>query len=77
MLTIDHGSNGITKITQQVPTVSDLNRGRRPLADTVGVSAGAVACNDLDNWVLAKPSHQRFRLSVGQQIYDLIAFQID
>jgi hypothetical protein len=38
MVTIEDGSNGITEVAQQVPTVSDLNRVWRPLANTVGVS---------------------------------------
>jgi hypothetical protein len=77
VLTIDDGSNGITEIAQQVPTVSDLNRVRRPLADTVGVGAGAVARDDLDTGVLAEPGGQRFRLPIRQQVHNLIALQID
>jgi CRISPR/Cas system-associated exonuclease Cas4 (RecB family) len=77
MLTIDDGSYGIAEVAQQVPTVSNLNSVRRPLADTVSIGACAVARDNLDTGVLAKPGGQRFRLSVGQQIHDLIAFQID
>jgi hypothetical protein len=53
MLTIDDGLNGITKVTQQVPTVSNLNRVRRPLADPVGVGAGTVTRDNLNTGVLA------------------------
>ena len=31
MLATDDGPNGITEVAQQVPTVSNLNRVRRPL----------------------------------------------
>jgi hypothetical protein len=60
-----------------VPTVSDLNRVRRPLAGSVGVGAGAIARDNLDTGVLAKPRGQRFSLSIRQQVHDLIALQID
>jgi hypothetical protein len=67
-LTIDDGP---------VPTVSNLNRVRRPLADTFGVGAGTVACDNLDTGMLAKPRGQRFCLSVGQQVHNVIALQIE
>ena len=54
-LTIDDDPNGITEVAQQVPTVSYLNRVWRRLANTVGIGAGAVACDNLDTGVLAKP----------------------
>jgi hypothetical protein len=53
MLTIDYGLNGITEVAQQVPTVSNLNRVRRPLADSVGVGAGTVTRDNLNTGVLA------------------------
>ena len=77
MLTIDDGLNGVTEVAQQVPTVSNLNRVRRPLADTVGIGAGTVARDNLDTGVLAKPRSQCFGLPIGQQVHDLIALQID
>ena len=77
MLTVDDSPNGITEVAQQMPTVSNLNRVRRPLANTVGVGAGTVTCDGLNNGVLAKPRGQSVCLSVGQQVNNPIALQID
>jgi hypothetical protein len=40
--------HGVFDFAQQMPAIGDLNGGRCTLAYTVGISAGAVACDDLD-----------------------------
>ncbi len=69
----DSGTNSVTKIAQQVPAVGDLNSLWRTMVHSIRGGAGAVTRDDRDTGVLAKPTCQRFRLSVRQKVHNLIA----
>jgi hypothetical protein len=77
MLAVNNGANRITQVAQQVPPVGDLNGIRRPLAGAVCVGAGAIAGNDLNTGMAAQPCGQAFGLSIGQQVDNRIALQIN
>ncbi len=77
MLSVNHGTNGIAKIAQQMPSVGDLNSIGCPLAYSVWISAGAVYGDDLDTGTLAQPLSQSRSLAIGQKIDHRIALQID
>jgi hypothetical protein len=64
MLAIDHCSNGVTEIAQQMPAVSNLNSARCTPADPIRVSSGTIARNDLDARMLTKPVGKRLCLPV-------------
>ncbi len=77
VVAVDHGTDGIAEIAQQVPAVGHLDRLRRALADPVGIGAGTVTRDDLDPGMLTKPLRQRLGLTVRQQVHDLVALEVD
>jgi hypothetical protein len=60
-----------------MPTVGDLHRVRRTLADSIGICPGTVACHDLNARMLSKPARERPGLPIGQQIHNTVPLQID
>ncbi len=52
-MAVDHGTNGIAKVPQEVPAIGDLDRTRRTLADAVCVSPSTITRHHLDAGMLA------------------------
>jgi hypothetical protein len=77
MVAVNDGANGLTQVAQQVPSVSDLNRIRCPLTRAVRVSSGAIAGNDLNTRMMARPVSQAFSPAIRQKIDNRVAFQIN
>ena len=64
MVAIDNGPHCIPEIAQQVPAIRNLNRLRRPLANAISVSSGAIARDDLNAGIFAQPASDRLCLPV-------------
>ena len=77
MLAVNHAADRIAEVAQQVPAIRDLDRLRRALPHAVRIGAGPVARDNLDAWVLAQPRGKRVGLTVGPEIDDRVALQID
>ena len=77
MVAVDHSTDGIAEIAQQMPAVRHLDRLRRALANPVGIGTGTVSRNDLDSRMLTKPLGQRLGLTVRQQVHNLVALEVD
>ena len=69
--------DGITKVVQQVPAIRDLNGVGSPLTDTVRIGTGAITRDDFDPGMGAQPGRERRRLTVRQQVDNLVLLQID
>jgi hypothetical protein len=74
---IGNGFDGIAKVAQQVPPVGDLHGVRSPLADTVRVGTRAITRDDFDTRMSAQPGRERRRLTIRQQVDNLVLLQID
>ena len=77
VVAINDGADSIAEIAQQVPAVRHLDRFRRALADTVGVGTSTVARDNLNPGMLTKPVGQRLSLAIWEQVYDLVALEVD
>src|SRR3954471_7825351 len=77
MVTANNGLNGFTKIAQQMPPITHLNRVRCPLTDAVRVGTGPVAGDNLNARMLTEPFSEAVSLPIRQQVDHRIAFQID
>ena len=60
-----------------MPAVRDLDGLGRAAPDAVGVSAGAVARDDLDAGMALQPRPDGLRVAVGQQVDRAVALQVD
>jgi hypothetical protein len=58
----------ITKVSQQVPAVGDLDRIPGTLPRTIGIGAAAIATDDLNTGMRLKPCGERRSLRIRQQI---------
>ena len=67
----------ITKVAQQVPAIGDLYGVGSPLTDPVRVGTSAITRDDFDTRMSTQPGRERRRLTVRQQIDDLVLLQID
>ena len=67
----------ITKVVQKVPAIRDLYGVGSALTDPVRVGTGAITRDDFDARMSAQPGRKRRRLTVRQQVDDLIFLQID
>lgn len=77
MMAVENPGQSITEIAQKVPAIRDLDGVRSAGPNAVGVSAGAVAGNDLHPGMGFQPRRHRLRVAVGQQVDGTVAFQID
>jgi hypothetical protein len=66
MVAIDNGLHCIPEIAKQVPSVRNLNGIRRPLANAISISSGAIARDDLNAGILAQPVGDCLGLPVRQ-----------
>jgi hypothetical protein len=77
MVTANNGLNGFTKIAQQMPPITHLNRVRCPLTDAVRVGTGTITGDNLNARMLTEPFSEAVSLPIRQQVDHRIAFQID
>src|ERR671920_1754779 len=70
---LDH----LPQVQQQMPSIRDLDRPRRPERDTAGVLARAITGDDADAAVVLKPVGQRRGAPVRQQVDDAMPLQVD
>jgi hypothetical protein len=77
MVTANDSLNRVTKIAQQMPPITHLNRIRCPLTDAVRVGTGPIAGNNLDPGMLTQPLSEAVSLPIRQQVDHRITFQID
>src|SRR2546426_4579831 len=55
----------VHRVEMQVETISDVKRMGSPTPNRIGKGEATVACHDLHTGMLAKPSGNRFHLTVG------------
>jgi hypothetical protein len=72
---IRKGLDGLPEIAEQVPSISDLDRTWRTLANAISIGAGAVTSDDLDAWTIPQPGSNGGGFTIGQEIDDVIAFE--
>ena len=51
--------DGLAKIAEQVPSISDLDSAGRTLAGTVGIRTCTIAGDDLNTWAILQPGGER------------------
>ena len=60
-----------------MPSIGDLGGIRDTLAYAVGIGAGTIPGNDLDNWPITQPSGDRGGLAVRQKIDHPVRLEVD
>ncbi len=73
---VGKGLHGVTKVPEQMPSIGDLDRSGRTLTDPVGISASAIASNDLDAGMAVQPACHRCGFPIGQEIDDRVRLKI-
>ncbi|GBQ51424.1 hypothetical protein AA0498_1470 [Acidomonas methanolica] len=71
---IDDGQEGIMEITDQMPSIRDLDGGRGTLPNAVGIGSCAITGDTLDAGMIAEPRRECAPLPSGQQIDHLVSF---
>ena len=66
MMAIDNSLHCIAEIAKQVPSVRNLNGIRRPLANAISISPGAIARDDLNARIFAQPTSDCLCLPIRQ-----------
>src|SRR5690349_8320072 len=74
---IGNGLDGITQVAQQVPAVGDLHGVGSPLTDTVRAGTRAITRDDFDTRMSAQPGRECRRLTIRQQVDNLVLLQIN
>ncbi len=69
--------NSLPEVAEQVPSIRDLDGVRGTLANAVAVDAGAIARDNLDARMLAKPRGDRCRFTIGKQVDYFVCLKID
>ena len=69
--------DSLAEVLDQMKTVSDLPRLRRPPAGSLSIEAAAIPADDLDFRMLAQPTGGRLRRVVRQNVDNLAPLQID
>ncbi len=64
-------------VLQQVPPVGDMDGIGRTAATAIGVARAPVAGDHLNTRAGAQPSCEAVGLSIGQQVDDAVAFQVN
>jgi hypothetical protein len=77
IMPVTQGLDGLPKIAEQVPPISDLNSTRRTLADAVGVGTCTIAGDDLDARAVPQPSGQRCGFTIREKVDHLVRLQVD
>ena len=68
---------GIGTITQKMPTIGYLLCFRRSVPGSTRIRASPIPGDDFNTRMVRKPSRERFLLPIGQQIDNVVRFQID
>src|SRR5260221_11768347 len=68
---------GLSKMTEQMEAISDLNRVRRTSGRATDILWAAVTSNDLDTRMLLEPGFEDCGTPLGQQIDWTTLFQIE
>ena len=68
--------HGVAKVPQQMPLIGDLDRRWRTLSNPVRVGASAITGDNLHARTAAPPACDRCSLPIGQEIDDVIGFEI-
>jgi len=69
--------NSSAAVLQQMPPVGDMDGIGRTAATAVGVARATITGDHLNTGVGAQPSCEAVGLSVGQQVDDAVAFQVN
>lgn len=73
---IDDGQEGIMEITDQMPSIRDLDGCWGTLPNAVGIGSCAIAGDNLNAGMIAEPRRECAALPIGQQIDHLVSFEI-
>src|SRR5690606_14993251 len=66
----------VPQSAEQMPAISHLNSVWRPAPCSIGIKAGAIACDDLNPRIAPEPAGYAVRVAIGKQIQNAIALQI-
>ena len=69
--------DGLPEIAEQVPPIGDLDGAGGTLADTIGISTGTIASDNLNAWAIAQPDGERRCLTIRQKVDDLVRLEVD
>ena len=72
MLAAQDALQGVAQVDQHVESIRHLLRGRRALADPLGVRAGPVTSDELDAGMNTQPGREGLIRAVRQQIEYLV-----
>jgi len=73
---ITKGLDGLSKVPEQMPPISNLDGAGRALTDTVGIGSGTIACDDLDAGPIAQPGGDGGRFAVWQKIDHFVGLEV-
>lgn len=74
---LDLAQRGFAQVVPQMPAVTNLHGVGQSTTDGLGVSRGAVAADDVDARMSAKPCFQGVGRAVGQHVDPLVGLGID
>jgi hypothetical protein len=76
-VTINCSLHGCAEVLQQMPPIGHLERVGCALACCIGIGAGTVTCDNFDSTMPLQPSRNCAGFSVGQQVDNLVALEVN
>ena len=77
MVLPDHSLQGAAQVTEQMPTIGDMDCGGGALACPLAINISAIAGHNLDAGMATQPSRDGPGIAIRQKIGDRVALQVD